>query len=135
MKAAIAVAAEDASLAEGNRLNVTGIFDSIAADSFPAQYPQMVVALRVRAEWEDRERDHDIQIQLEDEDGHKSFDLKGSIRVDDVEPGEYRNMDQIVAVRNTTFHRPGIYVFRVFIDGIEAGQQPIRLVQATPADV
>ena len=125
----IAATADHASTTPDNKLNIIGIFDSIAARSFPVKHAFMVLALRVRVGWEDRERDHPIRVQLEDEDGRKIIALRGVLSVGDVPPGEFLNLTQIFALRDVLFEQPGSYVLRVIVDGIEAAEQPLRLIR------
>ena len=133
MKVSIAAPADHASTAEGNKLSVAGIFDTIAASEFPVRHPFMVLALRVRVEWEDQERDHRIRIQLEDEDGRKAFAVQGTLKVGTVEPGEFMHLNQLFEMRDMIFQRPGNFLFRIFVDDREEQQQPIRVVQAGPS--
>lgn len=71
MNVQVAVLADSANVAAGDKLNVMGVFDTIQTPAFPAAHPFMVLALRLRLDYEDGGKTHDLLISLRDEDGRE----------------------------------------------------------------
>jgi len=67
----VAVLADYANIAAGDKRNVMGIFDTLFAPAFPTVQPFMVLALRLRLSYEDGGRTHDLAVSLRDEDGRE----------------------------------------------------------------
>jgi hypothetical protein len=71
MDVQVAVLADYANIAAGDKLNVMGIFNTIFASAFPTVHPFMVLALRLRLGYEDGGKTHDLVVSLRDEDGRE----------------------------------------------------------------
>ncbi len=56
MKVQLAVLADQANVAPPGKLNIMGIFDTIGAEKFPTTLAFMVLAIRLKLEYEDREK-------------------------------------------------------------------------------
>lgn len=81
MQVQLAVLADGANIAPPGKLNILGIFDTIFAGDFPAVHPYMVLALRLRLEYEDGAGEHDLEVVLTDEDGKEFMHGKAKARV------------------------------------------------------
>ena len=92
MDVQVAVLADYANVAAGEKLNVMGIFDTIASTTFPFVHPFMVLALRIRLDYEDGEASHDLAIALRDEDGRDYFRASAKANVTKIEPGRFRGL-------------------------------------------
>ena len=132
MRVEVAVLADYANIAEGGKLNVMGMFDHIRAPSFPCVHPSMVLALRLRVEFEDRARDHAIEVRLVDEDGQLLGGGDGKISVGPIPPGEGQIVNQILPFVHAVFPKAGGYSFLVRWDGEEKARVPLSLTQVAP---
>ena len=132
MKVEVAVVADYANTAEGGKLNVMGMFDHISAASFPSTHASMVLALRLRLDFEDREKDHAIKVQLVDEDGRLMGGGDWALKVGAIPPGERQIVSQLLSFVNTEFQRPGEYAFVLSWDGEEKARIPLTLSLRPP---
>lgn len=135
MQVEVAVLADYANMAENSKLNVMGMFDRITAPSFPATHAYMVLALRLRIEWEDRSTTHHIQIALEDADGRVLGGGDGKLVVGPIPPGERSIVSQILPFANLEFPRAGEYHFRVSWDGQPKATIPLTLQLTAPGPI
>jgi hypothetical protein len=129
MKVDVAVVADYANLAEGGKLNVMGMFDRILASSFPTRHAFMVLALRLRVEFDDRDKTHKIEIGLYDEDGHKWGGGTGEVMVGLVPAGGRGVISQILPFPGIMFPKAGEYHFLLLWDGDEKAKVPLTLAQ------
>ena len=82
MRILIAALAEHASESSpGSKLNVSGVFDVIAAESFPTVLPAAALVLRLQFEYEDGERTHTLQIVLLTQDGEQVINIEDEIQM------------------------------------------------------
>jgi hypothetical protein len=109
----MAVLADEANVSQEGKLNVLGIFDRIAAASFPVMHPKMVFAFRVEAEFADSGVTFPVVVSLEDADGATLFDAEGQIVAPAVAPGEFATANQVFTLVGVQFPAPGIYRFVV----------------------
>src|SRR5438876_3274878 len=70
MEVTVAVLADAANIAKGEKLNILGTFDRIAVPAFPWTHPFMVLALAFRLTYEDARATHELAVTIMDEDGH-----------------------------------------------------------------
>ncbi len=134
----IAALADYASVSQGDKLNIMGIFSNIMARSEPIVHAQM--HLVVQFEFDSTEAGKkDARIRLMDAEGHEVLSLGGEITVAHVPHGQTSTVNQIIALNNVNFPRFGRYEFRVLLNGrLEATipvtvqrvqeQEPPRLV-------
>lgn len=132
MDVQVAVLADYANIAAGNKLNVMGIFDTLAATVFPTVQPFMVLALRLRLGYEDGNRSHDLAVSLRDEDGREYLRAAAKVNVPRIEPGLFQNVNQVVNFAGMGFGKPGTYAFHVAWDGVEKTSIDFIVVQAPP---
>ncbi|HMU61573.1 MAG TPA: hypothetical protein PKA66_07315 [Gemmatimonadales bacterium] len=135
MQVEVAVVADYANMAENGKLNVMGMFDRITAPRFPVRHAFMVLALRIRVEWEDRDKTHRIQITLEDADGKALGGGEGQVVVGPIPPGERSVLSQILPFANIEFPRAGEYRFRISWDGQPKAEVPLTLRLTTPGPI
>ena len=133
MRVQLAVLADQANIAPPGKMNIMGIFDTISARKFPTVQPFMVLALRLKLEYEDREKIHELVISMQDEDGKEYINAKAQVEVDKVPPGETGHMNQILGFPGTQFGQPGRYSFRILWNGQEAHRVELR-VTAQPLE-
>ncbi|HEX7242621.1 MAG TPA: hypothetical protein VF263_20190 [Longimicrobiaceae bacterium] len=130
MKIPVAFVADEANLSADGKLNVLGIFDRIAAATFPTIHPKMVFAFRVHAEYADAEHRFAVRVRLMDEDGGVIFEANGEIVPPTVNPGEFSIANQVFTLVGVQFGRPGSYKFVVTADEAELHETPFMVQQA-----
>jgi hypothetical protein len=124
LKIPVAFLADEANISQDGKLNVLGIFDRIAAGSFPTVHPKMVFAFRVHAEFSDAGQTFAVRVRLMDEDGGVIFEANGEIVAPTVGPGEFSTANQIFTLVGVQFGQPGIYKFVVTADELELHETP-----------
>lgn len=132
MKVVLAVLANSANVSTEGNLNILGAFDSIPAPSFPAQHPSMVLAFRIRGEYEDQFTAHTIKITLLDADSNQYWQAVAEIKMGDVKPGQFAHNNQILTFRGLVFPRDGRYRFAIEIgegDTVERADVVFQLVK------
>jgi hypothetical protein len=115
MEIQLAVLADYANAAAGQKLNVIGVFDSIRATAFPYTHPMMVLAIRSRFSNDDADREQKIEVTLRDEDGRSWAKARGAFEVGRMPPGEVRYWNTVLKFFSLTFAAPGIFEFHVAI--------------------
>lgn len=133
MRIPVAFLADEANISQEGKLNVMGIFDRIAAGSFPVLHPRMVFAFRLQTEHADAGRVYPVQVRLLGEDEDVLFEASGDIAPPPVEPGEFATANQVFALVGLQFPREGLYRFVVTIGGMEPHETPF-LVTSTAHD-
>lgn len=128
----MAVLADEANVSQEGKLNLMGIFDRIAAATFPVVHPKMVFAFRVEAEFADSGRPYAVRITLEDEDGGVLFEASGDMTAPLVPPGEYATANQLFSLVGVQFPHAGLYRFVVRLGDTAPHETPL-LVQAVSA--
>ncbi len=126
----IAALADYASVSQGDKLNIMGIFSNIMARSEPIVHAQM--HLVVQFEFDSTEAGKkDARIRLMDAEGHEVLSLGGEITVAHVPHGQTSTVNQIIALNNVNFPRFGRYEFRVLLNGRLEATVPVT-VQRVP---
>lgn len=132
MDVQVAVLADYANIAAGDKLNVMGIFDTLFAPAFPTVQPFMVLALRLRLGYEDGGRTHDLAVSLRDEDGREYLRAAAKANVPKIEPGRFQNVNQVINFAGMGFGKPGTYAFHVAWDGVEKARIDLIVIEGTP---
>lgn len=116
MDVRIAVLADYASMSEGQKLNILGIFTNIFSEAVPAVHPQMMLVTRF--EFSSSEAGtKNFAIELVDEDGQEILSLSGELRFERERDGRPTILNQIFRLHNVTFPKFGDYEFRILING------------------
>ena len=129
LKIPVAFLADEANITQDGKLNVMGIFDRIAASSFPTVHPKMVFAFRVHAEFADAGQQYGVRVRLMDEDGGVIFEANGEIVAPEVRPGEFSTANQIFTLMGVQFGQPGVYKFVVTVDDMELQETPFMVAK------
>lgn len=117
MEITTAVLADAANISQEGKLNITGIFDSIAARTFPAKWPLMVLVIRIEAHGSETGQ-HDIRVRLIDEDGTMLSQLDGAFDIGRPDSPHLPVTGELVLrIANSEFSEPGTYSFDIWIDG------------------
>ncbi len=129
----MALLADEANVSQEGKLNVLGVFDRIAASSFPVVHPKMVFVFRVRAEYADAGRTFPVRVRLMDEDGATLFEASGDIAAPQVSPGEFVTANQLFTLVGTRFPRAGSYKFVVNVGDLAGQETPLVVVEVGSA--
>lgn len=129
MKIPNAFLADEANVSQDGKLNVLGIFDRVAAPSFPTMHPKMVFVVRVQAEYADNGGSFPLRVRLVDEDGGVLFEAGGELSPPEVQPGDFAIANQLFTLIGIGFPRPGSYKFVVNIGDLPAHETPLTLHQ------
>jgi hypothetical protein len=126
----MAVLADEANISQEGKLNLMGIFDRIAAATFPVMHPRMVFAFRVEAEFGDTGRAFPVRVTLEDDEGNVLFEAAGDLMAPPVPPGEFATANQLFALVGVQFPRAGLYRFIVRLGDLEPHETPLFVLNA-----
>jgi hypothetical protein len=127
----MALIADEANVSQEGKLNVLGVFDRIAAASFPTVHPKMIFAFRVEAEFGDVGRTFPVRVRLIDEDGEILFEADGEISPPKIAPGDFATANQLFSIVGIQFPRPGIYKFVVNLGHLPPHETPVSVVEAS----
>jgi hypothetical protein len=128
MDVRIAVLADYASLSEGSKLNILGIFTTIYSENVPTVHPQM----KLVTSWEFNSSEagtKNIKIELVDEDGKDILSINGEMRFERSPDGRSTTVNQILNLNNMVFPKFGEYEFRILIDGDTKSTVPLTVAQ------
>ena len=128
MKIPMALLADEANISQEGKLNVMGVFDRIAAATFPVVHPKLVFVFRVQAEYTDQGPPVPVRVRLLDQDAAVLFEAAGDLAPPPVEPGEFATANQIFTLVGVQFPQPGIYKFVVTV-GEARHETPLSVVQ------
>lgn len=120
MEVTLAALADAANISREGKLNLTGIFDSIAARSFPTTHAAMSFAFRLKAEYGDKNSKRRLQVNLIDQDAKVLWGAAAEIQIGDIAPGQFTQVNQVVNLAGVTFPAPGRYRFRIRMKGVDA---------------
>src|SRR5215218_3045756 len=103
MRVLVAALADHASISQGDKLNVDGIFNMLHAPAFPVILPTAALALRLQLEYEDRNTNHSLEVVIVNQDGKEFAKLQGNIESPDIPPG------QLVTINNIIFYQQLVF--------------------------
>ena len=129
MEIQLAVLADSANVAAGHKLNILGIFDTVQAHGFPMAHPFMVLALRLRIEFDDGGKTHQLVISLRDPDMKEYARATAEMKVPGLPAGKFQTINQILNFAGVTFVRPAEFAFHVSWNGQEKAQVPLNVIQ------
>jgi len=133
MKVSLAVLADYANITREGKLNILGIFDVIHVQTFPVTHPQMQLVMRFEADIAEAGKDKKLEIQLMDEDGKRLFVLGGEFTLGQAQPGEVMGSNHILTINMMKFENPGMYEFKILINGDLKAEVPLKVVKYQPS--
>lgn len=119
MKLVLFALADYASVADGGKLNVMGIFHTVNAKSFPAKHREMYVIVKFAADFGDVRKESALEINILDEDSRTIARVEGTLAVDGYKPDQQSEHTLIVRLVDIEFPKAGTYAVNVCIDGEE----------------
>jgi hypothetical protein len=126
----MALLADEANISQEGKLNVLGVFDRVAAASYPTVHPKMVFVFRVQSEYADAGRSFTVRLRLMDEDGKVLFEAGGELVPPAVPPGEFASANQIFTLVGITLPRPGSYTFVLNVGDLPPHETPLTVLEA-----
>jgi len=120
------VVADSANVSKEGKLNIFGIFQRILASSFPATHPSLALVFTIEADSGDTASEHALMVDLVDSDGKRIANIDAKIKFAQV-PGKKANHNQIVLLNGLNFPKPGMYEFKIIINGEERAFVPLEL--------
>jgi hypothetical protein len=130
MEVTLAVLADGANVTQDGKLNILGIFHALGAQSYPATHPQMFLVVCFEATRSEEGKNKKVEIQLADDDGQKLFAVEAAVHIPQGAPGQRIRMNQILALNNVRFPKPGDYVFNILIGDDHKAAVDLKLVEA-----
>ncbi len=132
MRLLVAALADYANIAEGGKLNLSGVFDTIVVRQFPSVHPQMVLALRLQFEYEDGSKEHQLQVVVQNQDGKQYANAAARINIGQIPPGVRMVANQVLTFQQIKLVRADEIAFILLWDGVEI-QRVLLTVLHVPA--
>lgn len=134
MEVRIGVLADYASISDGSKLNIMGIFTNIMATTEPVVHSQMVLVAQLEFNTSEC-GEKNLKIVLVEEDGQDIFSVSGKVKIERAADGGPSLLNQILQLNAVVFPKAGQYEFRIVLDGITACSIPLRVVRvSTPPE-
>ena len=122
--------ADYANTTADGKLNVMGVFNSIAAKHFPARHPNMFITAKLEPEIGDSDQMGQLTITLEDSDGHEINTTALPIEAKRNPIGITLGVNIILQITDTVLGRPGLYQISLYLNN-----EPLGRVGFTAAQV
>ncbi len=129
MNVEIAALADYANIAQGDKLNISGIFNAIWVKDFPAIHPSMVLALRFVLEYEDGGKEHALEVLIEDPDAKQFAKAEAKLDTPKIPPGQVLTANHILQFTGIGMKKPGKVIFRIVWDGQTKQQVYLRVMK------
>ena len=135
MQMILGVIADAANKAEGDKLNLLGVFHDLYAAELPCVHPQMALAMEFRAAPSDKGRSVRIRVPLFDPDGAQLFQLEINLQIAADHPALEPVVPFSFNLNNLSFAKEGSHRFEVFVDDELTGDIKLNVmrVAAPPA--
>ncbi len=122
------VLADSANVSREGKLNLLGIFENIHAIGFPVTHPALALIFGIEADTGDAIREHDMVIDVVDSDGKSIANITGKLKFGQATTGKVRS-NQIIFFNGMQFSKPGMYEFKIIINGEERAFVPLELIE------
>lgn len=112
MNVEFSILADQATFASG-KLSISGIFETIAATSFPAVHGKCFVATKIRQEGESSQQ-HTLRIAMEDASGKEIISSKDEpFKIEGVNAAYTHTLE----ILNLPLSGPGSFVIKTYVNG------------------
>jgi len=112
MNVEFSILADQATFASG-KLSISGIFETIAATSFPAVHGKCYVATKIRQEGESAQQ-HTLRIAMEDASGKELITSKDEpFKIEGVNAAYTHTLE----ILNLPLSGPGSFVIKTYVNG------------------
>ncbi|MDT8341465.1 MAG: hypothetical protein RQ751_08140 [Longimicrobiales bacterium] len=129
MRLDLALLADAATVDGSGKLNILGIFDHIAAASFPARHEHMCLVMRFSAAASDA-GEHQVLVAVRDPEEEELARMSGSLDLGPSGGVEGVRIPHVLWLNGFVFPQPGVYAVEISIDGEVAGTLSLRLSRA-----
>lgn len=131
MEIDLALLADAATVDAAGKLNILGVFDRIAARSFPAPHPHLSLVLRFQAALNEAGT-HKVEIVLRDPKGGEVVRVTGDVHIGPgpANAGGQVRVPQVLNLGRLVFPEPGRYAFDVSVDQVHQTSIPLTLHEA-----
>ena len=134
MKLTVLAFADSANIAEGSKLNIFGIFDTIFTPAVPTTHPEMAIAMRFAVSPSDRGRSHDLQLKLVAPNGTAIVTGNAQVTIQESPVNrDVHHFDQVVKIPGVQFPEAGTYRLEVLVNGRKAGHILLAVHLLEPA--
>ncbi len=128
MQVKLAVLADSAHVDNQSKLHISGIFDTIWAQSFPARHLQMFLVIRLEAHPSELNMTHELMIRLVDADGKEVLKIEAGFEAQREEPSpEPASIQLVNKIVNVVFASEGDYSFDILVDRRWLESVPLKL--------
>ncbi|HEY59902.1 MAG TPA: hypothetical protein G4N92_04340 [Anaerolineae bacterium] len=134
MEKLMALVADYANIAEGGKINVMGIFQTIKAKTFPVRHSQMTLVVKLGAELGEYGKNRKISILLVDENGKEMLRTVGDVTVPEKGGGLRPEINLIMTFKDIIFSKPGMYDFVIMVDSDHKGSCPIEVIDVSKTE-
>lgn len=132
MEVPLALLADSANISREGKLNVLGVFDNIAATSFPTTHAAMVLVIGISASPAEYGLTRKCRIRLLDADAEQLLAIEGDLEVN--QPSDLAGAPSVyfpLPLPAITFQHAGDYAFHILIGDDEKATIPFRLTDAS----
>ena len=128
----LALLADAATIDGTGKLNILGVFDRIAAGTFPARHDRMVLVLRFSAGMSEA-GGHEVDIRLCGPEGEELIRLDGEMQLapGPGSAGGVIRVPHVLHLDGLMLPRPGGYSFDVRVDGEHLVSLPLTVADGT----
>lgn len=123
----LGVVADAANKAEGDKLNVLGIFHDLAARRLPCVHPRMALALSFRAKPYEKGKTFQVRIPLLDPDGKILFQINADLEILPQNATLEPVAPLAINLHNVALPKVGAYRFEVFVNDNRKGEIKFNL--------
>ena len=134
MEVVFIAVAEAANVSDDNHLNLLGVIHSIPAVQFPHRIPTFAMAFTLGGSRTEVGKKKMIAVSLTAPHEKKLLSAEGDVTLSEVGAGGVAISQQIIQAPGIAFPSPGVYEFRVDIEGKRAAGYHFRVVEVRPDD-
>lgn len=133
MEIDLALLADAATVDASGKLNILGVFDRLAAPTFPVKHGRLSLVLRFAAGMQEAGT-HRARISLRSPGGKDLFDLNGDMKLDPgpASAGGMIRVPHVIHLDGLVFPEPGQYSFEVRVDGQHHASVPLTVSRVGP---
>lgn len=133
MELILGVVADAANKAVGDKLNILGVFHTIASAQFPVVHPHLALALEFRAGPLDKGKSFEFEIVLRGPDAQIAAQINGQMQIARDAPALSPIVPMDINLHNLTFPIEGNYRFEISIHGQIKGEVALEVLKVNAA--
>ncbi len=129
MELILGVVADAANKAVGDKLNILGVFHTIASTQFPVVHPHLALALEFRASPLEKGKNFDFEITLRGPDAQVAAQIAGQIQISRDAPALSPIVPMDINLHNLQFPVEGNYRFEIVVNQELKGEVPLEVLR------